>query len=100
MFNRVLLGIMALTLIIYGWIIMNELMSSGIELMLIGMGMVYSFLAMLIVAIKTMSALVLRFFPELPAGQHAGTHHGDDLGTIAAISAAVHQYRKKHQNKD
>lgn len=79
---------------------MNELISSGIELMLIGMGMVFAFLAMLVVAIKTMSSLVLRFFPELPAGQHPGMHHGDDLGTIAAISAAVHQYRKKYQKKD
>ena len=68
--------------------------------MLIGMGMVFSFLAMLVVAIKTMSSLVLRFFPELPNGQHPGTHHGDDLGTIAAISAAVHQYRIKHRNND
>ncbi|MCQ8105548.1 OadG family protein [Methylomonas sp. SURF-2] len=79
---------------------MNELMSSGIELMLLGMGIVYSFLAMLIVAIKLMSALVLRFFPEMSAGRHAGTHHGDDLGTIAAISAAVQQYRKKYQKND
>ena len=68
--------------------------------MLIGMGIVYGFLAMLIVSIKTMSSLLLRFFPEIPAGHHAGTHHGDDLGTIAAITAAVHQYRKKYQNKD
>ena len=79
---------------------MNELMSSGIELMLIGMGIVFTFLAMLVLAIRAMSSLVLRFFPELPAGQYPGTHHGDDHGTIAAISAAVHQYRKKHQNKD
>lgn len=79
---------------------MNELVSAGIELMLIGMGMVYAFLAMLIVAIRLMSSVLLRFFPELPAGQHAGNHHGDDLGTIAAISAAVHQYRKKYQHKN
>ncbi len=79
---------------------MNELMSSGIELMLIGMGIVYGFLAMLVVAIKMMSSMVLRFFPDMPAGQHAGSHHGDDLGTIAAISAAVHQYRLKYRKKD
>lgn len=79
---------------------MNELMSSGIELMLIGMGIVYSFLAMLIVAIRMMSFVVQRYFPDLPSGQHAGLHHGDDLGVIAAISAAVHQYRLKHQKKN
>ncbi len=79
---------------------MNELVSSGIELMLIGMGIVYAFLAMLIISIQAMSSLVLRFFPELPSGQRPGSHHGDDLGTIAAISAAVHQYRKKHQQKN
>lgn len=79
---------------------MNELVSSGIELMLVGMGIVFAFLAMLIGAIKVMSSLILRFFPELPAGQYPNTHHGDDLGTIAAISAAVHQYRKKYQQKN
>ena len=68
--------------------------------MLIGMGMVFGFLVMLIVSIKAMSSLVLRFFPEMPASQHPGTHHGDDLGTIAAITAAVHQYRKKYHSKD
>lgn len=79
---------------------MNELVSSGIELMLIGMGMVFAFLAMLIVAVKIMSSLLLRFFPEIPSGHHPGMHHGDDLGTIAAITAAVHQYRNKYQKKD
>lgn len=79
---------------------MNELITAGIELMLIGMGMVFSFLAMLIVAIKLMSSTILRFFPDMSGSQSAGSHHGDDLGTIAAISAAVHQYRLKHQKKN
>ena len=68
--------------------------------MLIGMGTVYCFLALLIVAIKVMSSMVLRLFPDMPLTQHPGSHHGDDLGTIAAISAAVHQYRLKYQKKD
>lgn len=63
--------------------------------MLIGMGIVYGFLAMLVVAIKAMSSLVQRFFPEMPGSQEL---QGDDPGTIAAIAAAVHHYRNKYQN--
>lgn len=74
---------------------MNELLSSGIELMLIGMGMVYAFLAMLVIAIKIMSSGIKRFFPDLPSGPVV-FQQGEDPGIIAAIAAAVQQYRTKH----
>ena len=78
---------------------MNEMLSSGIELMLIGMGMVYAFLAMLIVAINLMSRFVRRYFPDLPAQfPDQPVTGGDDKAVIAAITAAIHQYRKKHHN--
>ncbi|MDD5412326.1 MAG: OadG family transporter subunit, partial [Methylobacter sp.] len=41
---------------------MTEQMSSGIELMFVGMGIVFLFLIMLVVAINIMSALVQRYF--------------------------------------
>jgi len=75
---------------------MNEMLSSGIELMLLGMGIVYGFLAMLVVVIESMSVFVQRFFPEMPAAHPAMPDHLDDPGILAAISAAVHQYRKKY----
>lgn len=75
---------------------MNEMLSSGIELMLIGMGIVYGFLTMLVVAIGAMSSFVQRFFPEIPSSHPALVQQSDDPGVIAAISAAVHQYRKKY----
>jgi oxaloacetate decarboxylase (Na+ extruding) subunit gamma len=74
---------------------MNEMLSAGIELMLIGMGIVFAFLAMLVVAITTMSSVVQRYFPDVPSSHLPGQHF-DDPGVIAAISAAVHQYRKKY----
>lgn len=64
--------------------------------MLLGMGIVYSFLALLVVAIKTMSSVVNRYFPDMPMLHPAIKPSGEDPGTLAAISAAVHQYRKKH----
>lgn len=75
---------------------MNELLSTGIEVMLLGMGIVYSFLALLVVAIKTMSSVVSRYFPDMPELHPAIKQSGEDPGTLAAITAAVHQYRKKH----
>jgi len=78
---------------------MNEMMSAGVELMAIGMGIVFAFLALLIVMVNLMTSVIQRFFPEThiadlnPAS--ALTSH-TDAGVIAAISAAVHQYRNKH----
>jgi oxaloacetate decarboxylase gamma subunit len=74
---------------------MNELLSSGIELMLVGMGIVFGFLAMLVFVIGGMSKLVQRYFPELNM-QHPVSQAIDHEGVVAAISAALQQYRKKY----
>ncbi|MGR9037397.1 MAG: OadG family protein [Gammaproteobacteria bacterium] len=75
---------------------MTELMSSGVELMLIGMGIVYFFLALLVVAINIMTSLVRRFFPdEQPVTPLAKP--GLDANTVAAITAAIHQHRSKNK---
>ena len=78
---------------------MNELIMSGVELMLVGMGIVYLFLTMLVVVINIMSKVVERFFPEAPANTLVvpTVSSGIDKSTIAAISAAVHTYRNKHK---
>ena len=78
---------------------MTELMSSGVELMFAGMGIVFLFLTMLVVAINIMSSLVQRFFPDAPIGVVATTavSSGIDKSIIAAVTAAVHQHRSKHK---
>ena len=78
---------------------MTEMMSSGIELMFAGMGIVFLFLTMLVVAINMMSSLVQRFFPDAPIQVAAATKvsSGIDKSIIAAITAAVHQHRSKHK---
>lgn len=79
---------------------MNEMMSSGIDLMVIGMGIVFAFLALLIVMVNIMTSVIQRFFPEEPVTivtpSSASTSH-TDAGVIAAISATVHQYRNKYK---
>ena len=78
---------------------MTEQMSKGIELMLAGMGIVFLFLTMLVLAINMMSALIQRFFPDAPslAVATTTTSSGIDKNIIAAITAAVHQHRIKHK---
>ena len=80
---------------------MTELMSSGVELMFAGMGIVFLFLTMLVVAINIMSSLVQRFFPDAPIQVTTATtvsvSSGIDKSIIAAIAAAVHQHRNKHK---
>lgn len=80
---------------------MTELMNNGIELMFVGMGIVFLFLTMLVFAINMMSGFVQRYFPEevvasasIPVSQQATT----DKSHIAAITAAIHQYRNTHKN--
>lgn len=75
---------------------MTELLSSGIELMVAGMGIVFLFLTMLVIAINLMSAMVLRFFPDAPTVSTTPAVSGTDKRVVAAITAAVHQYRRDH----
>jgi oxaloacetate decarboxylase (Na+ extruding) subunit gamma len=74
---------------------MTEQISSGIELMFAGMGIVFIFLIMLVGAINLMSAMVQRYFPDA-SPKFRSESSGIDKSTIAAISAAVHHYRSKH----
>jgi len=80
---------------------MTEILIRGGELMAIGMGIVFLFLAMLIFAVNSMSALIARFI-DGPAMMTDNTKpatassQGDiDPRLIAAITSAVHQYRNK-----
>jgi oxaloacetate decarboxylase gamma subunit len=78
---------------------MTEEISLGLELMFVGMGIVFLFLTMLVIAINVMSALVQRFFPEAPPVPpvHPVITSNLDKSVVAAITAAVHQHRSKHK---
>lgn len=78
---------------------MTELMGSGIELMFAGMGIVFLFLTMLVGAITAMSRFVERYFPEesvTTISVPVVANNAVDKSYIAAITAAVHQYRNSH----
>jgi oxaloacetate decarboxylase gamma subunit len=78
---------------------MTPLLNAGLELMLVGMGIVYLFLALLVVAVNAMSHVLRRYFPEAqPLAPRIGGSGGVNAGTAAAIAAAVHRYRATHKH--
>jgi oxaloacetate decarboxylase gamma subunit len=81
----------------------SDLMLEGLTLMVFGMGFVFSFLTLLVLATKTMSATVLRFAPVeevvvnsplmmVPPSQKIA----NDPQLMAVLSAAVHRYRQQN----
>ena len=79
----------------------------GIELMLYGMGTVLLFLVLLVYAMRLMSAVLARRFPEpvaatlspraTDAASRAGAAEVVDPQLLAAIGAAVHAHRRRTQ---
>jgi oxaloacetate decarboxylase (Na+ extruding) subunit gamma len=74
----------------------SELLQQGVNLMLLGMGMVFTFLAILVVALNGMSRLAAAISgPEEAQTASAGSAEEADSELIAVISAAINRYRKR-----
>ena len=76
---------------------MSDLLASGVQLMLVGMGTVFAFLTLLVFATLAMSRLVQRFV-FAPAAPEAAS--GVPKAHVAAISAALSRHRRNRQNED
>ncbi len=77
------------------------MMAQAVELMVYGMGTVFVFLGLLVLAISLMSGLINRYFPEPEPAPVAARRRspGDtvgaelDPGVVAVITAAIHRHR-------
>ena len=65
----------------------GDLINQGLMLMLVGMGTVFVFLTVLVIAMTTMSSLVMRTQPATPDAAL-------DADELAAVSAAVEHHRR------
>lgn len=77
---------------------MNPLLEQGIELMLVGMGVVMVFLLGLVGVVRVMSALVARLAPDAvpaasPAAAPAAAPAAVDARTLAVIREAIRHHR-------
>ncbi len=72
---------------------MTELLMPGLELLVVGMGIVFIFLTLLIFILNIMSSIIQRYFPEPQLITKKAQENQIDPDVLAAISAAVHRHR-------
>jgi oxaloacetate decarboxylase gamma subunit len=66
----------------------STLFNQGLGLMLVGMGTVFVFLTLLVIAMSLMAHIIARFAPHVAQGI------SDE--ELAAVTAAIAVHRKKH----
>lgn len=82
---------------------MNELLAQAFELMAAGMGFVFVFLALLILATTFMSRIITKYVPEpaapapAPKAPVVPAQVQVDAQLLAVIAAAVKEHRSRHK---
>lgn len=73
-----------------------ELLGSGLKLMLIGMGIVFFFLLLLVAVIRLSKAILQRLEhpSSTPPLQVLAGPASDEQQLVVAITAAIHQYQQ------
>jgi len=73
------------------------LVGEGLKFMVLGMLIVFAFLVVLVQVIKLQAKIINKFFPEKPAEapKSSGTNAGQEAHHVAAIVAAVTEFRKQ-----
>lgn len=82
---------------------MNQLLSEGLNLMLVGMGAVFVFLTLLVFTTSFMSKLVAKYSPAqspvIPTTTPVSTtpSNENDPQLLAVITAAIHKHRSRQK---
>jgi oxaloacetate decarboxylase gamma subunit len=71
----------------------TALLLESLRLMLIGMGIVFSFLLLLVGILRLMSWVALRLAPVSVAPEPMTSASGADAAPVAVIAAAIARYR-------
>ncbi len=72
-----------------------ENLPSALLLMVMGIGVVFIFLAILVFAVGVMSKIVSKYFPEVEKPKATSLQQSEVV--VAAAVAAVHMHRQKYK---
>ena len=72
----------------------TNLILEGFKFMGLGMGTVFSFLIIMILAMNLMSIIIHKFFPEPQASNTPAQSTKDNKKIIAAITTAISHHRQ------
>ena len=72
-----------------------NLIGESVKFMILGMTVVFAFLFILIQAIKLQAKIINKYFPEETPAAPTPSGQSDEPQRIAAIVAAVTEFRKK-----
>ena len=72
----------------------TTLVAEGLKFMVLGMGVVFVFLALLVQIMKWQAQIIKKYFPPPTPPTHVYPPTEDESARIAAIIAAVTEYRK------
>ncbi len=73
-----------------------NLVAEGLKFMVLGMGVVFVFLALLVQMMKWQAAIIAKYFPPKTPPTPVYAPADDESARVAAIIAAVSEYRKQH----
>ena len=72
-----------------------NLIGESLKFMVLGMAVVFSFLIILVQVVKLQAKIINKYFPEETPKAPASSGQADESQRIAAIIAAVTEFRKK-----
>ncbi len=72
-----------------------NLILESVKFMVLGMSVVFTFLVLLIIIVNLQAKIIAKFFPEKAPAAPAATAKTDEAQHVAAIIAAVTEFRKK-----
>ncbi len=72
-----------------------NMLGESIKFMFLGMGVVFAFLLILVQVVKVEAKIINKYFPEEVPKAPASSDQAEESQRIAAIIAAVTEFRKK-----